>query len=143
MTRATPQLRRFAERLIAFDAGRKSASVANDPAAFPVCEKLRPHLATLMGTAGVRTLLSRGLAVTREEVDGVSAVAVATEGGLHVVNATEVQADPEQFAKAGVVLLAQLLGLRVAFIGAKLTLQLVREVWPTLKFDGSDLESKG
>ena len=143
MTRATPPLRRFAERLIAFDAGRKSASVANDPAAFPVCEKLRPQVATLMGTAGVRTLLSRGLAVTREEVDGVSAVAVATEGGLHVVNATEVQADPEQFAKAGVVLLAQLLGLRVAFIGAKLTLQLVREVWPTLKFDGSDLESKG
>ncbi len=143
MSRATPQLRRFAERLIAFDARARKASGANAPAVFPVCEKLRPHLATLMGTAGVRSLLSRALTVTREEVGWVSAVTIDAEGSLHVVNATDVQAGPEQFAKAGVVLLAQLLGMLVAFIGAKLTLQLVREVWPTLKIDDSDLESKG
>jgi hypothetical protein len=143
MSRATPQLRRFAERLIAFDARGNKPAGAEAPAVFPVCEKLRPHLATLMGTAGVRSLLSRALAVTREEVAWVSAVAIDTDGCLQVVNATDVQAGPEQFARAGVVLLAQLLGMLVAFIGAKLTLQLVREAWPTLKIDGSDLEPKG
>jgi hypothetical protein len=143
MSRATPQLRRFAERLIAFDARGKESSGAKALAVFPVCETLRPHLATLMGTAGVRSLLSRALTVTREEMDGMNAVAVDDQGCLRVVNAPDVQAGPEQFAKAGVVLLAQLLGMLVAFIGAKLTLQLVREAWPTLKIDDSALEPKG
>ncbi len=143
MSRATPQLRRFAERLIAFDARGKESSGAKGLAVLPVCETLRPHLATLMGTAGVRSLLSRALAVTRDEEDCLNAVAIDTDSCLQVVNATDVQAGPEQFAGAGVVLLAQLLGMLVAFIGAKLTLQLVREAWPTLKIDASDLEPKG
>ena len=142
MSRATPQMRRFAERLIAHEARGNRSSGAKALAVFPVCEKLRPHLATLMGTSGVRSLLSRALAVTRDEVDCVNAVAIDTEGCLHVVNATDVQAGPEQFAKAGVVLLAQLLGMLVAFIGAKLTLQLVREVWPKLHIEDLDLEPK-
>jgi hypothetical protein len=37
-----------------------------------------------------------------------------------------------------VVLLAQLLGLLVAFIGEDLTLRLVREVWPKLSLNNLD-----
>ena len=36
------------------------------------------------------------------------------------------------------MLLAQLLGLLVAFVGKNLTLRLVREVWPNSKLDGLD-----
>ena len=37
-------------------------------AVFLVCEKLRPHLAMLMGNAGFRALLSRALALAKAEV---------------------------------------------------------------------------
>jgi hypothetical protein len=43
-----------------------------------------------------------------------------------------------KFLEGGVVLLAQLLGLLVAFIGENLTLRLVREVWPKVPLDDLD-----
>ena len=48
------------------------------------------------------------------------------------------QLDPDEFSEGGVVLLAQLLGLLVAFIGENLTLRLVREVWPKVPLDDLD-----
>jgi hypothetical protein len=44
-------------------------------------------------------------------------------------------------AEGQVVLLGQLLGLLVAFIGENLTVRVVHEVWPQLTLDHSDLES--
>ena len=138
MNRATPQMRDFAERLIAYETRENKSSGTKNPAAFPVCEKLRPHLATLMGNTGVRSLLSRALTVTREEVDSLRAVQVKADGSLEGSDELEVQADPEELAKGSVVLVAQLLGLLVAFIGENLTLRLVREVWPKLSLDDWD-----
>jgi hypothetical protein len=39
---------------------------------------------------------------------------------------------PDVMADGGIVLVAQLLGLLVAFVGERLTLKIVREVWPNL-----------
>jgi hypothetical protein len=47
------------------------------------------------------------------------------------------QVDPKEIAEGSIVLVAQLLGLLVAFIGENLTVRLVREVWPKLSL--SDL----
>jgi hypothetical protein len=74
--------------------------------------------------------------VTREEVDSLRAVQVKADGSLEVLDELEAQADPEELAKGSVVLVAQLLGLLVAFIGENLTLRLVREVWPKLSLNG-------
>jgi len=142
MSRATPQMRDFAERLIAFETRGNKSSGTTNPAAFPVCEKLRPHLATLMGTTGIRSLLSRALTVTREEVDSLRAVQVKADGSLEGLNDLEVHADPEQLAEGSVVLVAQVLGLLMAFIGASLTLQLVREVWPKLPLNDLDFNKR-
>ena len=46
--------------------------------------------------------------------------------------------NPDELFEGGVVLLAQLLGLLVAFIGETLTLRLVREVWPEVPLDDLD-----
>ena len=51
--------------------------------------------------------------------------------------------DPEELSEGEVVLLAQLLGLLVAFIGEKLTLRLVREVWPQVPLDDLDFGKGG
>jgi hypothetical protein len=62
MRHATPKMRNFAEHLIALETARKS-SPTEVAGALLVCERLRPQLATLMGTMGVRALLSRALAL--------------------------------------------------------------------------------
>jgi hypothetical protein len=47
MSRATPQMWKFAKRLIVYETSGKSSGT-KIPAAFHVCQKLRPPLATLM-----------------------------------------------------------------------------------------------
>ena len=126
-------MRAVAARLIAAETEGKSAPTL--PAAVQVCEKLRPHLATLMGKAGFRAVLSRALAVGRAEVPWLPAVQVDAEGALEAWDAAEVPVEPEELAESGVLLIAQLLGLLAAFIGDSLTLRLVRDVWPTLALE--------
>ena len=142
MNRATPQMRYFAQRLIAHETkGNKSFEVKL-PAAFLVFEKLRPHLANLMGSTGFRALLSRSLALASAEVPWLRAVHVKSDGSLEGLEKFEAQIDPDKFFEGRVVLLAALLGLLVSFIGEKLTLQLVRGVWPKLSLNDLDF-SKG
>ena len=138
MSRATPQMRDFAERLIAYETRGNKSSGTKTPAAFLVGEKLRPHLATLMGNAGFRALLSRALALANAEVPWLRAVHVKADGSLEGLDELEAQVDPDEISEGSVVLLAQLLGLLVAFIGENLTLRLVREVWPKLSLNDLD-----
>jgi hypothetical protein len=132
MNRATPKMRDIAERLITYEARQKKSSEAKTPAAFPVPEKLRPHLATFMGNAGFRALLLRALALAGAEVPWLRAVQISPTGSLEVSEEHNARISPKDIHESRVVLLAQLLGLMVAFIGEKLTLQLVRDVWPKL-----------
>jgi hypothetical protein len=50
----------------------------------------------------------------------------------------EEQLKADELFEGRVVLLAQMLGLLVAFIGEPLTLRLVREVWPQAPLDDLD-----
>lgn len=135
-------MRDFAERLIAHETkGNKSFEVKL-PAAFLVFEKLRPHLANLMGSTGFRALLSRSLALASTEVPWLRAVHVKSDGSLEGLEKFESQVDLDNFFEGRVILLAALLGLLVAFIGEKLTVQLVRGVWPKLYLNDLDF-SKG
>jgi len=138
MSRATPTMRDFAERLIALETRGNEASETRTPAAFHVCEKLRPHLATLMGNGGFRALLSRALALANAEVSWLRAVHVKADGSLEDLEELHEQVAPAEFFEGKVVLLAQLLGLLVAFIGENLTLRLVREIWPKAPLNDLD-----
>ena len=131
-------MRDFAERLIAYEARGKKSSRLENPGAFAVCEKLRPHLARLMGTAGFRALLSRALTLATARVSSLSAIQVKADSTLERLEELRPQLSPEEIAEGSVALLAQLLGLLVAFIGEKLTVRLVREVWPQLHFNDSE-----
>jgi hypothetical protein len=132
MKRATPQMRDFAERLIAYETRGNKSSETKTSAAFLVCEKLRPHLTNLMGNTGFRALLFRALALGSMEVPWLSAMHVKSDNSLEGLDKLEAQVDPEGIAEGGVVLVAHLLGLLAAFIGEDLTLQLVRDVEPKL-----------
>ena len=131
-------MRSFAKRLIDFEALSNTSPAAQTAAAFPVTDKLRPLLATLMGDGGVRALLSRALVLATTEVSWLRAVQVNADGGLEGFELLDSQIDPSEFVEGRVVLLAQLLGLLVALIGPKLTSRLSGEIWPQISLNEQD-----
>ena len=132
-------MRNFARRLILSEAGGNKSAKINAPDAFNVCEKLRPPLAALMGNAGFRALLSRALALASAEAPWLRSVHVKSDGALGGLEQLPAQLDLDQFFEGRVVLLAQLLGLLVAFIGENLTLRLVGGVWPKARLNDLEL----
>ena len=125
-------MRNIAERLIAHETSESESSGTKTGATFSVCEKLRPHLATLMGSTGYRALLSRALARAEAEVPSLRAVQVDADGSITGFDKLEARAAPDELAKAPVALVVQLFGLLSAFIGEDLMLHIVRDVWPQL-----------
>jgi hypothetical protein len=143
VNRTTPQMRRFAKQLIAYETPRNESSAAKLAATFPITDKLRPHLATLMGIGGFRALLSRALALAGAEVPWLRALHVKADGALEGLQAPHRQLDAAELLEGKVVLLAQLLGLLVAFIGTSLTLRLVSEIWPQIALEDMDFGTGG
>ena len=128
----------FARRLVEYETSGNGFSRANLPAAFDVCEKLRPQLATLMGKEGYRALVARALALAGAEIPWLRAVQVKADGSLAGLEELQAQSDPDELFEGRVALVARLLGLLVAFIGEKLMLRLVCEVWPQVPLDDLD-----
>ena len=128
----------FAKRLIAHETRGNNSSTPNSPVTFSVIAKLRPTLTNLMGSAGFSALLSRALALASKKVLWLEKVQVKPDGSLQGLDELAKQIDPGEFFEGRVVLLAQLLALLVAFIGERLTLQLVQEVWPKLSLNDLD-----
>jgi hypothetical protein len=140
MIRATPQMRSIAKRLMVYETPRRESSSA---ATFHVVDKLRPHLAALMGNGGVRALLSRALVLAGAEVSWLRAMHVEADGALQGLEALHARLEPAEVFDGKVVLLAQLLGLLVSFIGASLTLRLVSQIWPRLSLSDRDFGTGG
>jgi hypothetical protein len=143
MSHVTPTMREFASRLSAYEARGDKSGAKNPPPTFSVCEKLRPHLATLVGKAGYRALLLRAMALAGAEVPWLRGVAVAPDGSFEGLEKLHAKLDPQEFIQGRSALLAQLLGLLVAFIGENLTLRLVREIWPGIPVGDLDFGNGG
>jgi hypothetical protein len=141
MSRATSEMRSIAKGLMALETPRSRSSAAKSPAGFRVVEKLRPHLANLMGNGGYRALLARALALAGAEVSWLGAVRVKTDGNFEGLEEARARLDPAEFLEGGTVLMAQLLGLLVALVGPSLTSRLLGEVWP--KFEPTMWNSTG
>jgi hypothetical protein len=132
MSRAPTPQRNLAQRLIAHETSCTKSFESKSVAAFRAIDKLRPHLVTLQGNIGFRSLVSRSIAVASEETRWLRAVHVTRDGSLTGFQELPAQLGPEQFYEGGVALLAQLLTSLFSLIGEDLTLQLAHEVWPDL-----------
>ena len=128
--------RHLAQRLLTYEAVAGENSKPAESAAFRVCAKLRQPLITLAGVAGFRSLLSRALTLARAEAPSLSAVQVTADGSLKGLDEPEPQIGKEQARDGGAILIAQLIGLLLTFIGEGLTFRLVQEVWPEAAFNG-------
>lgn len=138
MMRATPEMRDFVGRVIAFETGRQGSSCAATPVAFAVCEKLRPQWVNLMGDVGFRTLLSRALAVAHQRVDWLRAMHVKADGSLAWSGQLETRVEAEEMTEGSALLVVELLGLLEGFIGETMALRLMQDVWPHLPLNDSD-----
>jgi hypothetical protein len=127
--------RHLAQRLLTYEAVAGENSEPAESGAFRVCAKLRRPLITFAGVAGFRSLLSRALTLARAEAPGLSAVQVAADGSLKGLDEFASQTDKKQARDGGAILVAQLIGLLLTFIGEGLTLRLVQDVWPEAGFD--------
>ena len=138
MSRATPQMRSIAKHLMVTETRRTSSAKAATGAGFPVTDELRPHLATLVGKSGVRALLARSLALASAEVSWLRAAQAHADSDMEGLEALAADLDPAELFEGRVVLLAQLLGLLVAFIGPSLTSRLIGEIWPEVPLKERD-----
>ena len=138
-----PESRHLAQRLLAYEAVADETSEPAESAAFRVFTKLRRPLITLAGVAGFRSLLSRALTLARAEAPSLSAVRVAADGSLKGLDELASQTDKEKAADGGAILIAQLIGLLLTFIGEGLTVRLVQDVWPEAASAGRVSEKRG
>ena len=129
------QTRDLALQLLAHEGVAGNTSEPTEFAAFSVCERLRQPLITLAGVAGFRSLLSRALTLARAEAPSLSAVQLTADGSLKGLDELRPQIDTDQAREAGIILIAQLLGLLLRVVGEAMTLQLVTsEILPDFRF---------
>lgn len=124
----SPEIRALAQRLITHEAVAGNLAEASSMAAvLGVSEKLRRPFSTLAGSSGFRSLLARSLTLAKTEAPGLGTVQVKPDGSLEGLSDLGNQG---QDSEAGILLIAQLLGLLVTFIGEGLMLSLVLDAWP-------------
>jgi hypothetical protein len=139
MNAVSPAIEALARRLLAFESSRGSPSDAQSDRAAQVCERLRGPISKFAGLASYRSILSRALALAKAEVPALGVLRVAGDGSMEGLDELTVQPAANPAKQGGAVLVAQLLGLLVTFIGEPLALALVRDAWPEAAREGIDL----
>jgi hypothetical protein len=143
MSTTSPEIQDLARRLLAFEAAHDNSFDARIDVAVRVIDELRMRLISLAGVDGFRSLLSRALTLAKAEVPSLNMVHVRADGSMEGFNGIEQGQEVGAAGQAGIVLVAHLLELLVTFIGATLTLRLVRDKWPDASMDGAGLITEG
>jgi len=120
--------RELARSLIASEADSAAASLHTEPATIRAYERLRRQLGAPVGADGFQALASRALALAKSESPQLSAVQVTANGGLRGLSEVESQTAADENGEAGVILIAQLLGLFLTFLGEATTLSLIEDL---------------
>jgi hypothetical protein len=75
------------------------------------------------------------LTLAKAEAPSLSAMHVTGDGTLQELGQTESRSDKHHAGDGEVILIAQILGLLIIFIGETLTLRLVQVAWPEAGLD--------
>jgi hypothetical protein len=120
--------RDLARSLVACEADVNKASLQTQPATIRVYERLRRQFGASVGVDGFQALASRALALAKSESPRLGAVQVTANGGLRGLGEVESQTDAYEAGEAEVILIAQLLGLFLNFLGEATTLRLIEDL---------------
>jgi hypothetical protein len=120
--------RELARSLVASEADASTTSLHTEPASVRVYERLRRQLGAPVGVDGFQALASRALALAKSQSPRLRAVQVTANGGLRGLGEVPSQTDADEDSEAGIVLIAQLLGLFLTFLGEATTLRLIEDL---------------
>jgi hypothetical protein len=124
--------RDLARSLVSSEADAGTTALQTEPATVRVYERLRRQLGAPVGVDGFQALASRALALAKSESPRLGAVQLTANGGLRglgeVESHTEADEDGEAGGEAGIILIAQLLGLFLTFLGEATTLRLIEDL---------------
>ena len=118
----------LARSLVARETDPNTSSRHTEAATVRVYERLRRQLGAPVGVDGFQALASRALALAKAESPRLSGVQVTANGGLRGLDAVESQTDVDEAGEAGILLIAQLLGLFLTFLGEATTLRLLDDL---------------
>jgi hypothetical protein len=125
---ARQKTRDLARNLVACETDASTTSLQTEPATVRVYERLRRQLSAPMGADSFQALASRALSLAKSESPRLSAVQVTADGCLRGLGEVESQTDTDQDGDSGVILIAQLLGLFLTFLGEATTLRLIEDL---------------
>jgi hypothetical protein len=120
--------RDLARSLIASEAETATTSLQTEPATVRVYERLRRQLAAPVGVGGFEALAARALALAKSESPRLRAAQITAHGSLIGLGEVESRTDDDEDDETGVILIAQLLGLFIAFLGEATTLRLIEDL---------------
>jgi hypothetical protein len=120
--------RDLARSLIACEADASTTSLQTEPATLRVYERLRRQLGAPVGADSFRALAARALALAKSESPRLSAVQVSADGVLRGFGEDESRWGKDEDEEAGILLIAQLLGLFLTFLGETTTLRLIEDL---------------
>ena len=126
---ATPhKTRELARSLVASEADAGATSLHTEPATVRVYERLRRQLGAPVGVDSFQALASRALALAKSESPRLGAVQLTANGGLRGLGEVESQTNTDEDGDVGTILIAQLLGLFLTFLGEATTLRLIEDL---------------
>ena len=120
--------RDLARNLVASEKDASTASLQTEPATVRVYERLRRQLGAPVGVDGFQALASRALALAKSESPRLNAVQLTGNGGLRGLGEVESHTEADEDGEAGIILIAQLLGLFLTFLGEATTLRLIEDL---------------
>lgn len=118
----------LARSLVAREAGDSALFPHTEPATVRAYERLRRQLGAPVGPEAFQALASRALALARSESSRLSDVQVAANGSLLGLAEVEALSDAEADEDAGILLIAQLLGLFLNLLGEATTMRLIQDL---------------
>ena len=145
MNEVPPTAHMLARRLVAQEPGLAQDAESGSAPALRAVDRLRIPLSKLSGVEGYRILLLRALTLAKARAPSLSTLAPAPDGTLVAPGPAQSGRDghePSEGTEDGIILLSELLGLLILFIGEALTLQLLRSVWPDADLDHKNTKHK-
>ncbi len=129
MNRCPSRLARLAEFILEFESMQNEKPSDAFEVSIDSCAKLRLPLSRLAGNDGYQSLLSRSLQIAQIEEPKLNQLYVDNDGILVFLKGKSHVALGELHG-CGRVLITQLFGLMVTFIGESLTFNTLQSVWP-------------
>lgn len=120
--------RDLARDLVVIETDASKASLRTEPATIRVYERLRRQLGASVGADGFQALASRALALAKSDSPRLNAVKVTENGGLLGLGDFESTPETDEDREVGIILIAQLLGLFLTFLGEATTLRLIEDL---------------